>query len=117
MRLATPPATPNLPTPMDPHLTIAVGLGMPSGFEWVVIMVIGLLLFGKNLPSVMRGLGGSVKEFKKGMEEGATPSAPPAPPALPPPSAAPEGTVSRTPITQQPGAPTQPPQSPPPAAH
>ena len=33
-------------------------------------MVIALLLFGHKLPSLMRGLGGSIKEFKKGMEEG-----------------------------------------------
>lgn len=43
---------------------------MPAGMEWLVILVIALLLFGSKLPSVMRGLGGSIKEFKKGMDEG-----------------------------------------------
>ncbi len=38
--------------------------------EWLVILIIALLLFGSRLPSMMRGLGGSIKEFKKGMDEG-----------------------------------------------
>lgn len=43
---------------------------MPGGFEWLVILLIALLLFGSRLPSVMRSLGRSVTEFKKGMREG-----------------------------------------------
>jgi len=43
---------------------------MPGGVEWVVILIIALLLFGPRLPSVMRALGKSVSEFKKGMREG-----------------------------------------------
>jgi sec-independent protein translocase protein TatA len=34
----------------------------------IIIAVILLLLFGAKLPSIMRGLGSSVNEFKKGME-------------------------------------------------
>lgn len=44
--------------------------GLPQGSELIIIMVIALLLFGHKLPSLMRGLGGSIKEFKKGMDEG-----------------------------------------------
>ncbi len=44
-------------------------LSMPSGIEWLVVLIIALLLFGNRLPSVMRSLGRSVSEFKKGMQE------------------------------------------------
>ena len=40
-----------------------------SGWEWLIIMVVLLLLFGQRLPNVMRSLGKSVTEFKKGMNE------------------------------------------------
>jgi sec-independent protein translocase protein TatA len=52
----------------EPHIVQAIG--MPAGMEWLVILIVALLLFGSRLPSMMRGLGGSIKEFKKGMEEG-----------------------------------------------
>jgi sec-independent protein translocase protein TatA len=53
---------------MHPHIIPA--FGMPAGMEWLVILILGLLFFGNRLPSMMRGLGGSIKEFKKGMEDG-----------------------------------------------
>jgi sec-independent protein translocase protein TatA len=37
--------------------------------ELIVILVIALLVFGKRLPEVMRGLGKSMNEFKKGMND------------------------------------------------
>ncbi len=40
-----------------------------SGWEWLIILVVLLLLFGQRLPSVMRSLGKSVTEFKKGMND------------------------------------------------
>ena len=43
--------------------------GMPGPFELCVIGVICLLLFGSRLPSMMRNLGSSAAEFKKGIEE------------------------------------------------
>jgi sec-independent protein translocase protein TatA len=42
---------------------------MPGGTEWIIILVVALLLFGRRLPEVMRGLGRSVTEFKKGMND------------------------------------------------
>jgi sec-independent protein translocase protein TatA len=41
---------------------------MPSGGEWLVIAVFGLLLFGKRLPEVGRSLGKGIVEFKKGLK-------------------------------------------------
>jgi len=39
---------------------------MPSGMEWMWILLIVLLLFGgAKLPSLAKGLGQSIREFKK----------------------------------------------------
>ncbi len=38
------------------------------GFEWIVILVIGLLLFGRRLPEVAKGMGRSIVEFRKGLK-------------------------------------------------
>lgn len=40
-----------------------------SPFHLLVIAMVVLLLFGNRLPSVMRSLGQSLVEFKKGMAE------------------------------------------------
>ncbi len=45
-----------------------LGIGMtPSGI--MIAAVVALLLFGRRLPEVMRSLGKSVVEFKKGINE------------------------------------------------
>ena len=46
-----------------------VALGMPSGWEWIVILIVALLIFGKKLPEVARGLGKSLTQFKKGLHD------------------------------------------------
>jgi sec-independent protein translocase protein TatA len=43
-------------------------LHMPSFPEMIVIMAIGLLLFGKRLPEVGKNLGKGIVEFKKGLK-------------------------------------------------
>jgi|HubBroStandDraft_4_1064222.scaffolds.fasta_scaffold1592091_1 sec-independent protein translocase protein TatA len=48
------------------HMPVAF-LGIPGGYEIVVVGFIALLLFGNRLPSVMKSLGKSVTEFKKGV--------------------------------------------------
>ena len=40
------------------------------GWEWIIIaLVILLLVGGKKIPELMRGLGKGVKSFKQGMKE------------------------------------------------
>jgi sec-independent protein translocase protein TatA len=40
--------------------------GLPGGFEWVIILLGIILLFGaKKIPELMKGLGSGIKEFKK----------------------------------------------------
>lgn len=44
--------------------------GMPGPAEMMIILVIVLVLFGgAKLPSLMRNLGRSANEFKRGMSE------------------------------------------------
>lgn len=43
-------------------------LQMPGLGEWLVIGLIGLLLFGKRLPEVGKSLGKGIVEFKKGLK-------------------------------------------------
>ena len=85
---------------------------LPSGFEWIVILVIALLILGPGkLPDVASAVGKSIREFRKASSDvqdavrldtpsatqsGTAPPAnapaevPPATPAsTPPPSAAP----------------------------
>ena len=50
-------------------LGIPIGwFGIPGGFEWIIILVIALLVFGKRLPSTMRSIGKGFVEFKKGLK-------------------------------------------------
>jgi len=42
---------------------------IPGGWEWIVIVLIVLLLFGgKKLPELARSVGKSIVEFKRGMK-------------------------------------------------
>jgi sec-independent protein translocase protein TatA len=45
-------------------LAFIQNLGMP---ELLIVAFVSLLIFGNRLPSVMRSLGKSVTEFKKGI--------------------------------------------------
>lgn len=41
-----------------------------QGWEWIIIALVVLLLFGgKKIPELMRGLGKGVKSFKEGMKD------------------------------------------------
>lgn len=42
--------------------------GMPGGIEWIIILVVALLIFGRRLPEVMKSMGKGIVEFKKGIK-------------------------------------------------
>ncbi|MBX3465329.1 MAG: twin-arginine translocase TatA/TatE family subunit [Planctomycetes bacterium] len=64
------------------QLAFIGGLGT---WELLIILIIALLIFGRRLPEVMRGLGRSVTEFKRGMTDITDVDSPP-PPAKPDPA-------------------------------
>jgi sec-independent protein translocase protein TatA len=50
---------------MNPYLAL-----IPTGQEWIWILLVIILLFGsKKLPELARGLGRSIGEFKKAKNE------------------------------------------------
>jgi sec-independent protein translocase protein TatA len=100
---------------------------MPGGWEWLIIIVVLVVLFGaKRLPEMARSVGQSARVFKgemKGLRDddnrnaargapqsGHRPAAPPEPAALPPVDSQANGTPPVT-GTPQPGGREQPTES------
>lgn len=50
-------------------MSSTIALGIPFGWEWVVILVVGLLIFGRRMPDIARSVGKSIVEFKKGLKD------------------------------------------------
>ncbi len=50
------------------NLLTTLAFGMPGGPEWIILLVLGLLIFGRRLPEVGRSLGRGIVEFKKGIK-------------------------------------------------
>ena len=51
-------------------MNLLIILGFMGGYEWVLIILAIVLLFGgKKIPELMKGLGKGMNEFKKAREE------------------------------------------------
>ncbi len=48
------------------NLLAFIGIG-PT--QLLVVAAVALLLFGKRIPELMRGIGGGVREFKEGIRD------------------------------------------------
>ncbi|SFV61056.1 Twin-arginine translocation protein TatA [hydrothermal vent metagenome] len=45
-------------------------MGMPGGYEWVIILAVVLILFGgKKIPELAKGLGKGIRNFKDEMKD------------------------------------------------
>jgi len=54
---------------MDALTTTTLAFWTPGPIEIIVILVLGVLLFGRRLPEVGRSLGKSIVEFKRGIKD------------------------------------------------
>lgn len=55
--------------PMQNIIPDVLAISMPGGWEWLIILIVAVLIFGKRLPEVARNLGRGISDFKKGMKE------------------------------------------------
>jgi sec-independent protein translocase protein TatA len=47
-----------------------LALGMPGGWEWIIIGLIVVIFFGASkIPEIFRGFGKGIREFKEASKE------------------------------------------------
>jgi len=63
-------------------ITLAFLGNLFRGPDLIILLVLGLLIFGRRLPEVGRGLGRSIVEFRKGLK-GDDADKPAEPPQIP----------------------------------
>jgi sec-independent protein translocase protein TatA len=53
------------------NTTQLFAIGLPTGSEWLIILVVVLLFFGgAKIPQLARGIGKGVGEFQAGLTQG-----------------------------------------------
>ena len=51
-------------------MNIIFAIGMPGGWEWIIIGLIVVIFFGANrIPEIFRGFGKGIREFKEASKE------------------------------------------------
>ena len=51
-------------------MDLIFAIGMPGGWEWIIIGLIVVVFFGANqIPKIFRGFGKGIREFKDASKE------------------------------------------------